>query len=83
VVISSDNAVVRDAERFGCITLSSQEYSKKLTTLTRPIENPFLEDKGDVEESESLYPRVTTKKKGVAKRLPKRERKKINQLKNL
>jgi predicted RNA-binding protein with PIN domain len=83
VVISSDNQVVRDAERFGCVTLSSQEFMRKLATLTKPIENPYLEDKEEDESSDILYPRVTTKKKGVSKRLPKKERRKFNQLKNL
>lgn len=84
IVVSSDQEIIRDAERFGCITLSSQEFLKKLSQLTRPLDNPYLEDKETPDEGpETLYPRVTTRKKGVAKRLPKRERRKYHQLKNL
>ncbi|MDB5036930.1 MAG: uncharacterized protein JWQ35_458 [Bacteriovoracaceae bacterium] len=83
IVVSSDREVIREAERFGCVSISSQEFLKKLTSISMVIENPYLEDKGEPDDESSLYPRVTTKKKGVAKRLPKRERRKHHQLKNL
>ena len=83
VVVSSDNQVVRDAERFGCITMSSPEFAKKISQVQAPIENPYFEDKVEEEDEPGLYPKVSTKKKGASKRLPKKERRKLHQLKNL
>jgi len=81
VVFSSDREIIHQAEATGCLSLTSSEFSAKLSALDMSaIDNPYLEDK---EDAGSLYPKVSTKKKGVAKRLPKRDRRKLNQLRNL
>ncbi len=82
VVVSSDHQVMNSAKLFNCVALSSEDFLKRLNSTTKVIENPYLEDKTDDEDTD-LYPRVSTKKKGAAKRLPKKERKKIHHLKNL
>lgn len=82
IVVSSDLAVAHKAEFHQCVSMSSPEFLKKLESITRVIENPYLEDKEE-DEDESLYPRVSTRKKGTAKRLPKKERRKLHHLKNL
>lgn len=81
VVVTNDREIVDRAESYGCLCLSCQEFLAKMQQAKRPEdENPYFEDK---EDSGPLYPRVSTKKKGVSKRLPKRDRRKAHQLRNL
>lgn len=81
VVVTNDREIIAVAESEGCLCLSCEEFRMKLNSIKNPaVENPYLEDKL---EDYPLYPRVSTKKKGVAKKLPKRERRKHHQLKNL
>lgn len=85
VVVSDDREVQDHGEKHRCLSLSSQEFSKRLRSSAYPKllvqEVPELEDKD--EEALPLYPRVSTKKKGAAKKLNKRERRKFSQLKHL
>lgn len=80
VVVTNDREIIVVAESLGCMCLSCDEFQKKLSSATFVEENPYLEDK---EDDGPLYPKISTKKKGVAKRLPKRDRKKAHQLRNL
>ena len=85
VVVSNDLEVKASAENYGCLSLSATDFSARLRQVRHKIEieeNPYLEDKDDDEDT-PLYRKVSTKKKGVPRRLPKRERRKIHQLKNL
>jgi len=81
LVVSNDNQVIRSAERSRSVSISSSEFSKRLEQATRTLQNPeYFEEKDD---SGPLYPRVNTKKRGVSKKAPKRDRKKNQSLKNL
>jgi predicted RNA-binding protein with PIN domain len=80
VVVTNDREIILVAESLGCLCLSCGEFEAKLTSATFVEENPYFEDK---ENSGPLYPKISTKKKGVAKRLPKKDRRKAHQLRNL
>jgi predicted RNA-binding protein with PIN domain len=81
VVVSSDREILGAVESYGGLTLTSQEFVQKLKASQDPSkENPYLEDK---EDTGPLYPKVSTRKKGRSKKLPKKERRKNNSLKNL
>lgn len=80
VVVTNDREIIAVAESTGCLILSCHEFEAKLKMATFVEENPYFEDK---EESGPLYPKVSTRKKGVSKRLPKRDRRKAHQLRNL
>jgi predicted RNA-binding protein with PIN domain len=81
VVVTNDHEIIVVAEAMGNLCLSCEEFRTKLNSLVKADEiNPYLEGKLD---DSPLYPRVSTKKKGVAKKLPKRERRKHHQFKNL
>ncbi len=82
VVVSNDHQVQLSAENFSSLAISADEFARKLPNKNEVTakENPYLEDK---EDKGPLYPKVSTKKKGSSKKLPKRERRKANQLKNL
>jgi predicted RNA-binding protein with PIN domain len=81
VVVSSDNEVIFAAERNQCVSVSSHEFLKRLTQALEWRSDPdYFSEKDD---SGPLYPKVSTRKKGVAKRPSKRERRKLTRLKNL
>lgn len=80
VVVTNDREIIAVAESLGCLCLSCQEFEKKLSAAIVVEDNPYFEDK---EDDGPLYPKISTKKKGVAKRLPKRDRRKAHQLRNL
>jgi len=81
LVVSNDNEVKRSAELHRCVSISSDEFSTKLNEAARFQEDPdYFSEKDD---SGPLYPRITTRKKGAAKKIPKRDRKKMQSLKNL
>jgi|GEM_PF-4656041 len=81
VVVSSDLEVIRGAEAHQCLSLRSEEFIQKLKLATSELyQHPDLEGKDD---SGPLYPKVSTRKKGVAKKLSKNKRRKRNFLKNL
>lgn len=68
VIVSSDRMVLDAARGFGCGILKSDEFEKKLK-----LASAFLEAGRDDDEDKPR--RVTTVKKGPAKRLSKKERK--------
>lgn len=81
LVVSNDNEVIRSAEQARSVSVSSTEFAKKLAQATRVLADPDYFDEKD--DSEPLYPRVNTKKKGVSKKAPKKERRKIQRLRGL
>jgi predicted RNA-binding protein with PIN domain len=81
VVVSNDNEILNAVEAASSLTLSNAEFKAKMNAAHDPSrENPYLEDK--TEDTGPLYPKVSTKKKGRSKRLPKKQRRKQSQLKN-
>jgi hypothetical protein len=81
LVVSNDNEVKRSAEMNRSISISCDEFIHKLEEAVRFREDPgYFSEKDD---SGPLYPRVSTKKKGVSKRPAKRDRKKLQRLRNL
>ncbi|MGA0163453.1 MAG: NYN domain-containing protein [Bdellovibrionota bacterium] len=84
VVISNDLEVLASARLNRCLTMSCKEFSMKLKeSMIRAQSSDFDESLGELEEDRPLYPRVSTKKKGASKKLPKRERQRKQKLKNL
>lgn len=79
VIVSNDNEIIDVAEATGSLVLTCREFETRLNTALKVEENPYFEDKDD---SGPLYPKISTKKKGSSKKLPKRERRKHHQLKN-
>lgn len=85
IVVSNDREVISNAQFHRCVSLSSDEFARKISAATRVLDE-IVDTEGyteDKDEDFPLYPKVSTKKKGVAKRLPKRERQKFGLLKNL
>lgn len=90
-VISSDSDVLRSADLFDCPSMNSQDFILRLIRALeerdrRKEQNYFPDDFDGLDELESdlpLYPRVTTKKKGSAKKKPKSVRRRNQFLKNL
>ncbi|TVQ80396.1 MAG: hypothetical protein EA369_02620 [Bradymonadales bacterium] len=82
-VVSSDLDVQLAAKNHGCTSLRSEEFSQKVF---QSLENQAALSSSDdfVEEEDlPLYPRVSTKKRGVARKKPKSERRRRQVLKNL
>jgi predicted RNA-binding protein with PIN domain len=67
IVVSSDDAVARAAEACGAATIDSSEFEARVAMATA------LEG-ADAPEEESAARRISTRKKGAGKRLPKRMR---------
>ena len=67
IVVSSDAAVARAAESCGAATLDSPEFEARVAMAMA------LED-ADTPEEEGAARRISTRKKGTGKRLPKRIR---------
>jgi predicted RNA-binding protein with PIN domain len=92
-VISSDNDVLASADLFDCPSLKSQEFVGRLERALQEKQKKkhslYLDktmDEIDGEEIEvdlPLYPRVSTKKKGSAKKKPKSVRRRNQYLRNL
>jgi len=81
VVISNDKQVLRYAALNDCKSMKVDEFIPKLMrALEESASDPYTEDKDD---DAPLFPKVSTRKKGRAKKLPKSERRKRHQLKNL
>ena len=81
VVITDDREIVRSVESNSCLVLSCQEFLSRLrVNMGETEENTIALEKLEMEDL-PLYPRVSTKKKGTSKKLPKKDRKK-NQLLN-
>jgi len=81
VVISNDNQVLQYAALHQCQSMKVDDFIPKLMrALEESTSDPFVEDKDD---DAPLFPKVSTRKKGKAKKLPKSERRKRHQLKNL
>jgi len=80
VVVSNDQEILHSAKASRCLIMTSDEFCRKLPAAKPEVDNPFLEDK---EDTGPLYPKVTTRKRGVSKKLPKRDRRRMNLLKNL
>ncbi len=77
LVVSSDNEIVRFAAQKGAATISASEFEERLMMAQ------YMALKGVTEPSEATGWQPTTKKKGPARRLSKRQRKmrrKINKL---
>lgn len=83
VVISSDLEIKRNAEMYRCISLSSSEFAEKLKSIKAPSIHWDMIPEKALDDDLPLYRKVSTKKKGAAKRLPKRDRKKYHQLRQL
>lgn len=78
IVVSSDREIRDFAEKYNFLSVSSSEFLEKLEMAA------FLEMKGgDEEEYEQDERKVSTRKKGNPKKLPKAERKKRAKLKKL
>jgi predicted RNA-binding protein with PIN domain len=67
IVVSSDAAVARAAESCGAATLNSPEFEARVA-MAAAMEG------ADAPEAEAATRRISTRKKGTAKRLPKRMR---------
>jgi uncharacterized protein len=67
IVVSSDAAVARAAESYGAATLDSPAFEARISMAVA------LED-ADGPEEEGAARRISTRKKGAGKRLPKRMR---------
>jgi predicted RNA-binding protein with PIN domain len=82
VVVSNDLEVQRSAENSKCLALSSNDFILRLKAIrTDAAQWDMIPEKViEMNDDRPLYPKVSTKKKGVAKRLPKRERRKHHQL---
>ena len=80
LVVSNDQEIARAAETNGCMSLSTDLFLGKME-IAKAYEDFESEDK--FEDSAPLYPKISTKKKGVSKKAPKRERRKLSRLKNL
>ncbi len=82
LVISSDREVVRSAERSQSMAISSREFADKLELLQFEIQKGENFD-FDKDDTGPLYPKISTRKKGSSKKLPKKDRRKLQRLKNL
>jgi predicted RNA-binding protein with PIN domain len=80
LVVSNDQEIVRAAETNGCMSLSTDLFIGKME-MAKAYDDFEVEEERD--DSAPLYPKISTKKKGVAKKAPKRERRKLSRLKNL
>lgn len=81
VVVTSDREVQFHAEANRCPVVRSEEFSLKLLSAQQQASrDPYEEDK---EDDVILYPKISTKKKGAARKLPKKERQKNRFLKDL
>ncbi len=85
VVVSNDQEVLSAARLYRCLTMSCREFAPKLkeSSSEEPWFHQIDELSPESEEDGPLYPRVSTKKKGSSKKLPKRERQRKQKLKNL
>ena len=69
LVVTSDNDIVRHVQSKGAATIGSSEFEDRLMMADR------MSSKGSTEADDRDPWRPTTKKKGPARRLPKRQRK--------
>lgn len=83
VVISNDEEVLYGARQNQCLTMNCREFAPKLLIKEKPSSEDFFADEEDLEDDRPLYPRVSTKKKGAARRLPKGERRRKSRLRHL
>src|SRR3989338_905201 len=74
-IVTSDREVADFTLRHGSVVISSGEFEESL------IMAEISPVKGEIEEDFEI--RITTKKKGNPRRLPKSERKKLQRLKKL
>lgn len=84
IAISNDRFILREAERFGALTIKVDEFIEKIKSVQLtdpPIDAPWFDDKDD--EDRELYPKVHTQKKGASRKLSKKERKKKKALKKI
>lgn len=78
VVVSSDREIRDFAEKHNTISLSSSEFEKKIEIAS------YLEMKGSYKEDDNCHEnKVSTRKKGNPRRLPKAERKRRAKLRKL
>jgi predicted RNA-binding protein with PIN domain len=70
-VVTSDRDILLHAENHGAATISSPEFYERLIFAKQLNQGGRLEDDDD---EKPLHKRWLTKKKGPAKRLPKKER---------
>ena len=76
IVITNDREIVRHVEGSSCLVLSCQEFLSRLRANIQESDDDFIAfEKLEIEDL-PLYPKVTTKKRGAAKKLPKKVRKK-------
>lgn len=84
IVISNDLEVLSSARLNRCLTMNCKEFALKLKeSMIRIRSSDDDETLGEIEKDRPLYPKVSTKKKGASKKLPKRERRRKQKLKNL
>ena len=69
LVVTSDNDIIRYVQSKGSATISSAEFEQRLTMAS------YMASKGSTEADEHESWKPTTKKKGPARRLSKRQRK--------
>lgn len=80
LVVSNDQEIVRAAETNGCMSLSNEHFLGKME-MAKAYDDFASDEK--TEDGSPLYPKISTKKKGVAKKASKKERRKLSRLKNL
>jgi predicted RNA-binding protein with PIN domain len=71
LIVTSDRALVEQAEASGAVTISSQDFEFKLMSLFD--EADFIDS--DEDKERRGVPRISTRKKGPSKRLSRKQRK--------
>jgi hypothetical protein len=79
VVVTSDRSIADAATRCGGTAIPSTEFDLRLTTPSGDSV-PFIDEPADYDDD---YVRLTGKRKGPSKRLPKRQRRVMSRLKKL
>ncbi len=76
VVVTNDRQIATTVETYSCWVVSCQEFLSRLRANLEENDDNFIAFEKLEMEDLPLYPKVSTKKRGSAKKLPKRARKK-------
>jgi len=76
IVVSSDQAILKQAQKHGSAFLSSQEFYQRM-------QNAALANEDVHEDPQRPHKRWTTKKKGPRRKLPKKQRRQRQRLEKL